>query len=808
MLPQFELAATLIGSGGSGIAPGQSAQLVAQGVHEANAKLATMGGRWPTISRLHLIELYLDRASEALRALQVQAAASPAFFRVDDTVRPGNGALERPLDFGYRGSSYDFISALTHKEDGHEQVIRYTLDTRRARTEMRTQQAQGELLRQLVRTFAREAATNRNIGKTLFQLLIPVDLEPFLGGTAEMVMELDPGTAAIPWELLDTRTRGGGDSRPWAIRSKLVRKLRLEDFRPQPVDAGREGGVLVIGEPKCPPNYPRLPGARREANAVVKRLTASPLPANRIKPLISPEDPKLAGASGTEVIEALLAQEWRVVHISGHGEKPQELEPDKPGGQRGYVPSRGVVLSDGIFLGQPEIRSMRKVPELVFVNCCYLAAADPEGLMSYSRPAFAATVAAELIRSGVRCVVAAGWAVDDDAAEMFAHAFYDALLRGSRFMEAVALAREAAMARGDNTWAAYQCYGDPNWTLELHGPDEPRPALPGQKYAAVTSAQALVLALDTVATQASGALRSKDGEQEKQELRFLDSTYGALWGRAGKVAESFGRAWAALGELARAIDWFGEAVAAPDGSASMKAAEQLANLRARFAAENLEAALKSGNRRQAEKAAREGEAEVSAALQALERLAELQPSMERSSLLGSAYKRLALLQSAGGVPPREAIASAKRHYTEAEKLGLEAGLRDVFYPALNRLAAEVALDGSLDPKEVKAVRRTLAAKLADEPDFWSTAAGIELRMYEALARGTLEGARKAIEREFDDLHRRVGTKKSWRSVRDQAYFVLRPYAKRTRKAGERQAVQALLARLESYGASAAGRDPE
>ena len=78
---------------------------------------------------------------------------------------------------------------------------------------------------------------------------------------------------------------------------------------------------------------------------------------------------------------------------------------------------------------------------------------------------FAASVAEALIKVGVRCVIAAGWAVEDDAALAFATRFYDALLGGRRFIDAVAEAREAAWHGGGNTWAAYQCYGDPDTTI-------------------------------------------------------------------------------------------------------------------------------------------------------------------------------------------------------------------------------------------------------------------------------------------------------------------------------------------------------
>src|SRR6185295_19115341 len=110
---------------------------------------------------------------------------------------------------------------------------------------------------------------------------------------------------------------------------------------------------------------------------------------------------------------------WRIVHIAGHGELPSE------NGTAG-----GVVLSTGTFLGPDEIATMRVVPELVFVNCCHLAARSVDQLLAadapqgYDRVAFASGVAEALIKIGVRCVIAAGWAVDDVAAGTFATTFY------------------------------------------------------------------------------------------------------------------------------------------------------------------------------------------------------------------------------------------------------------------------------------------------------------------------------------------------------------------------------------------------
>jgi hypothetical protein len=590
----FELAATLIGSGGSGVSPAQSAQLVAQGVREANDHLDRIG--WPRVDHLTLIELYLDRAAEALRALQVQAEANPGSYRVADAIGPGTGGLRRPLDQGYRGAEYDFITAKSLTDETGNPLIQYTLDTRRARTEVRGQMAQGRLVKALVGKASNDSNTDPRIARTLFQLLVPVEMDPFLGGATEMVIELDRGTAAIPWELLDTRASGDPDREPWAIRAKLVRKLRTADFRRQVVDANADSGILVIGEPRCDPEiYPRLPGARAEARAVYGELTApGGVPGEMVKALIGSDEPDEFGPDERSVANALLGSEWRIVHIAGHGEPPERIgpEPRKSGDPpQADGDPRGVVLSDNMFLGPREIEAMRVVPELVFVNCCYLAASNPGQVLAqeqwrlgraFNRPQFASTVAEKLIDIGVRCVVAAGWAVDDAAAKTFATTFYAALMRGQRFMDAVAEARKRAREKGGNTWAAYQCYGDPDWYLALPGVSrESRAKPPAERFSGVTSPWALTLALETLAMALrhprpqTAAQRAAQLEGHRADLRFLEDRFAPRWGGMGFVAEAFGTAWAQAGEAARAKRWNRKAVKASDGSASLRTAQAL-----------------------------------------------------------------------------------------------------------------------------------------------------------------------------------------------------------------------------------------
>ena len=770
-LAQFEMAATLVGSGGTGISAGASAQSIAQGALEANLKLRDSG--WPQLARLTLVELFLERAADAWRALQQLQLATPNRVKVEGKVESGVGALRHSLDSSYRGAAYDYIKALTvDGADPANPCIAYTLDTRRARTEVSAQHAQGTLLRQLVATASNDANTDIQVGRTLFNLLVPVEIEPFLGGANEMVIEVDEGTASIPWELLNTNPDAqSGDQRPWAIRCKLIRKLQTTYFRDKVMDASPDDSVLVIGEPLCDPTlYPRLEGARREAVAVADRLMApgSGLAADRVCSLVDQNDAQT-------IINALFKRPYRVVHIAGHG---------------AATANGGVVLSgQETYLGANEVRAMRTIPELVFLNCCHLAGRDAATTLApYNRAAFAANIAEELIRVGVRCVIAAGWAVEDEPAERFATSFYAALLGGARFIEAVGVARAAAWEanRQGNTWAAYQCYGDPEWTWRRAGADAQRAPEPlGDAFAAVASPVSLTLALETLAI--GSQYGSADPERQLDKLRYLESEFAPLWGGMGAVAEAFGVAYASANAIDQALLWYRVAVDAEDGSASFRAAEQLGSLLARRAEKHQDAAG------------------IRAGIAQLERLLAMRATIERESLVGSAYKRLTMVESQArhGREAQAALQAAARHYGAAETLARKAGAdKLLFYPAKNAIACELRAAmlkkriPVLDPERLKTVIDSLDEAVTDEPDFWSVAGQTELLVLAALVKSQLSAALAGVLASLRDLKTRVPSTSMWDSVYDGAQFTLLPYLQMA-TATEKRAAQNLLDELKA-----------
>ena len=133
------------------------------------------------------------------------------------------------------------------------------------------------------------------------------------------------------------------------------------------------------------------------------------------------------------MLALLYRQPYRIVHISAHGVFDL-LHRD---GRR----RSGVVLSDGLLITAAEIAAMETVPELVYLSCCHLGQVDATVRDGNK---LAASIAGELIEIGVRCVVVAGWAVDDQQAQLFGETFYRSLLQHRQpFGDAVFQARRA-----------------------------------------------------------------------------------------------------------------------------------------------------------------------------------------------------------------------------------------------------------------------------------------------------------------------------------------------------------------------------
>jgi tetratricopeptide (TPR) repeat protein len=352
-----------------------------------------------------------------------------------------------------------------------------------------------------------------------------------------------------------------------------------------------------------------------------------------------------------------------------------------------------------------------------------------------------------------------------------------------------------------NTWAAYQCYGDPEWVWQPDQRDQNRVPKPvGADYAGIASPVALTLALETLAVEST--TQGAADALQREKIRHLEARFEVDWGGMGAVAEAFGVACAAARDLDNAVRWYRRAVAANDGSASVKSSEQLANLLARLAWERVDPARRAAKKApdQAQRIA-QGRDDIQTAIGLLQALVTVSPTLERESLLGSAYKRLHRLEQladhAGAAA--QAVQQMATHYRQAEALARAAGSPDWFYPALNRLAAELLAHAGtagwsgFGAQDVADIRQALETRRRDAPDFWSVVGLPELATLEALASGQLARQLPAVLAVYEDLHQRAGTAWMWASVTDQASFVLQPWLDGS--GAQADAARSLLAQL-------------
>ena len=203
-----------------------------------------------------------------------------------------------------------------------------------------------------------------------------------MGSSTETVLELDDGTAAIPWEVLESPTATNRD-KPWSICTKLLRKLRAVAPTITVTSTTAEDSILVIGDPACDrsavsPSYgceaggSRCRGVLGGPNLSIARKPAAPGSACDI--LIGGSNCDDVEPGAIAVINAVMKEPWGIIHIAGHGEPP-----DQP-----LDSARSLVASSSqavLFSAHEKLARLRVKPELVFVNCCHLATDDPNRLL-------------------------------------------------------------------------------------------------------------------------------------------------------------------------------------------------------------------------------------------------------------------------------------------------------------------------------------------------------------------------------------------------------------------------------------------
>ena len=374
-----------------------------------------------------------------------------------------------------------------------------------------------------------------------------------------MILQVDDETADLPWEMLVDRRAGG---LPFICESGLVRQFRLPPSRVHAV-ASIAAGALVIGDP--PSALPSLPGAGSEAEAVGQVLTSAGTATTTI---IGSTAGGERGSLDIDITRALNSSDHRVLHIAAHGLYRRT----------GDTTVGGVVIGENAFVTADLLANLTTVPEIVFLNCCHLGQIGPgaEGAFDpIEHRHQASSLARVLMVAGVRALVVAGWAVDDGRAAAFAVQFWSALAAGQMFGDAVSDARRTIFEQSrDNTWAAYQCYGDPGWRLRqvTDSSDTARPVVNLRAWAARRSLELEAKAADLV-----------DARDFRAELEQLEFHIERHWPDHGDLLAALAAAHADIGDLERAEALYARAIADPRGRAPVRAIEQGFNLLCRLA---------------------------------------------------------------------------------------------------------------------------------------------------------------------------------------------------------------------------------
>jgi hypothetical protein len=743
------LASVLLGYNSSAnLTVGASVEALVRGVIEANYRFAETTRLKIRVDRLDIVELYQDTAITAVYELRRAPEKLDALVKRTGTLlvcRPdleyGDGWRPRLFDRGNQSYWPRIIVTDADRQQGDcppcpgddaapvpgadagsglrqapnqrrtalANRLRYLYVGQRARAESIVQQRQPGLIETLVRQQIHSAKWQEDFGRMLFQLMVPYDFKDAARQLERVVLVVDAYTANLPWELMMGDGAGREEEkRPLSVRTPVVRQLASAKFR-RDVRQSLERTALVIGNPSVEgfaaafpdPKHPQaavpaLPAAEKEADAVAALLGAM---GYTVVTAIGEE------RMATDVLAMLYRQPYRILHISAHG--VFDL-PHADGLRRS-----GVVLSDGLLITAAEIQAMEVVPELVFLSCCHLGQIDATNAERDDRTVrdgnkLAASVARELIEIGVRCVVVAGWAVNDERAKLFGEVFYQNLmLQRKPFGDAVHAAREALWKEGqeDITWGAYQAYGDPLWRAEPRGTGNGG----GDGNSEFASPEEI---LDELARARAQMSRRKDrltdrekNAQAKAIDELLKKRCPPGWLTLPVLQSALGATWSTLGRFEKARDAYLVAIQAEDkaGRVPIRDIEQLANIEARLGEQ-------SGNARIIDRAVeRLHQLDLLVAEQAAGKAAVAIVNAERCALRGSAHKRKASMYAnsvlkayrtqvndgksgpdsdalQAKVNMQEALTDAVEAYREGE--GVTGDARFKPYNALNRLALD------------------------------------------------------------------------------------------------------------------------
>jgi CHAT domain-containing protein len=644
----------LIGSGYGGLRIENAVRAILQGVQNANEKIRHNYQDSPRIiESVQFIELYKDRAlacAKVIGALEKDESRSLNILLSEKKITPLAGLRERlPID-----DTTEWWTRITVRApEKHDKVwtpqngLQFTISTDAARLEERWLTTIDQTVAGMLMEMSHNDEWSADLAKSIFELMIPNDFKDQVKRQSNINWILDDQTAAYPWELLQD---GHANAQPLSVNSGMMRQLATKEYRinVNPVMARK---AIVIGDPNLNNDAIQLPKAKEEGEKIAELLRVQGYEVN-----------ELVSKSASQILRNLFGKDYKIMHLAGHG--VYSADPEK---------QTGMLIGPDAYLTPNHIDQMSSVPDLVFVNCCYLGEVSLPGL-SQEPSHFAANIGTKLIRMGVKAVVVAGWAVNDKAAHDFAESFYEAMFTGATFGNAVKKARKKIFetyGQRNNTWGAYQCYGDPFYQL---APDRSswKPV-----YEFIISEEAEIELSNLLNRVGKGGY---DREEVIQTMEAINKAVVKGNLKSGRITELRAYLFSAVYQYKEAVKEFEELMKQEKASFSFSATEKFCNTSVKWQA--LQVKESSGDA----KVIQEAEESICKSIKRLEALQAFGETVERMNLLGSAYKRLATVRRLK--KKQNAYEQSAIYYKNAYEVGKSAR----HYPLTNWLTINYCLD--------------------------------------------------------------------------------------------------------------------
>ena len=236
------------------------------------------------------------------------------------------------------------------------------------------------------------------------------------------------------------------------FRIRVVPSLTtLKLIQDSPADYHCQTGALVVGDPDVGEviymgcvnrKFVPLPGARKEAEMIARRLG--------VWPLLGQDATKKA------VLEKL--NSVSLIHIAAHGNAERgeiALAPLDPVPRGCTTPTR-ISQEDDYLLKMSDISKVKVRAKLVVLSCCHSGRGQirAEGVVGIARA---------FLGAGARSVLVALWALDDRATKKLMSLFYEHLIQGESASKSLHAAMKWLRDHGFtkvSRWAPFMLIGD------------------------------------------------------------------------------------------------------------------------------------------------------------------------------------------------------------------------------------------------------------------------------------------------------------------------------------------------------------